>query len=255
MVKKNIIYKILRLFTLLLIGVICIFKPLQLLAQVGINTLSPNGIFHIDTKNNNQGGGNRYIDDVAVDSNGRVGLGTNSPAAKIHIEGSFILDDGNQIKGKALLYNGAGQFVYWGDVENTCYWIKPIDLVGMTPPPNLPQYMGKSITLPKGSWLIKYATTWSFQNIGGHGFINMYLSTVNVGSYIGASDIISGSWVISEVLANSSFSSSQNMLVHTVTSTSQTLYVWTYYNTTTLNNLVSYEPAVGTNVLEAIRWE
>lgn len=255
MVKKNIIYKILRLSTLLLIAIICFFKSLQLQAQVGINTLSPNGIFHLDTKDNNQGGGNRYTDDVVVDSDGRVGLGTNSPTAKMHVEGRFILDDGNQSYGKALLYDNAQQSSYWGDVQTTCYWIAPIDLVGIKPPKDIPAYMSKSITLPKGSWLIKYATTWSFENLGGHGFIDVYLSTVNAGSYIGGPDIIPGSWVISEALANSNFSSSQNMLIHTVTTTSQTLYVWAYYNTTTLNNLVAYEPAVGTNVLEAIRWE
>lgn len=245
------------IYIIVSITIACLFESGQIQAQVGINTQVLDGILHIDSKSNNLSGATtKYDDDVVVDNNGQVAVGTNIPTAKMHIQGSFILDDGNQAQGKVLVYDGVKQAAQWEYAENTCYWIKPIDLVNIIPPANAPAYMGKSITLPKGSWIIKYATTWSFLNTGGlNGYINTYLSSVNTGSFVGSSDIIPGSWVISEALAGASFSSSQNMLVVTVTASSQTLYLWAYYNNTTLTNLKAYEPGIGTNVLEAIRWE
>ncbi|NDW08669.1 hypothetical protein [Dysgonomonas sp. 520] len=53
-------------------------------AQVGVNTENPQGIFHIDGKRDTNGSTN-IADDVMVDTQGRIGIGTNAPQNKIDI--------------------------------------------------------------------------------------------------------------------------------------------------------------------------
>ncbi|NDW09431.1 hypothetical protein [Dysgonomonas sp. 520] len=63
---------------------ISIILTATLNAQVGINTENPQGIFHIDGKRNTNGNTN-VSDDVVVDTEGRVGIGTNVPTNKLSI--------------------------------------------------------------------------------------------------------------------------------------------------------------------------
>ncbi|NDW10585.1 hypothetical protein [Dysgonomonas sp. 520] len=53
-------------------------------AQVGVNTESPQGVFHIDAARNTSGNTN-VADDVVVDAQGRVGVGTNNPTNKLSV--------------------------------------------------------------------------------------------------------------------------------------------------------------------------
>ena len=88
---------------LLLMGVFSI--GILLYAQVGINTQSPQGIFHVDSKGDTNGATN-VIDDILVDTNGNMGIGTITPQAKLHIvtggtsnspKSGIILKDGNEV--------------------------------------------------------------------------------------------------------------------------------------------------------------
>ena len=59
---------------------------LGLMAQVGVKTENPIGVFHIDGKGNtNAAGTTNTTDDVVVDGGGNIGVGNVSPQAKLHI--------------------------------------------------------------------------------------------------------------------------------------------------------------------------
>lgn len=63
-------------------------------SQVGINTKIPLGIFYIDPQGNTNEETN-YSDDLIIDSNGNMGLGTLTPKAKLDITGKLRLFDGS----------------------------------------------------------------------------------------------------------------------------------------------------------------
>ncbi|MBF0576005.1 hypothetical protein [Dysgonomonas sp. GY617] len=85
-------------------------------AQIGINTESPQQIFHIDGSSNTSGISN-ISDDVVVDSNGNLGVGVISPTAKLHIvtdDISLRLQDGTE---------GSNKMVYSKDASGNLSWI------------------------------------------------------------------------------------------------------------------------------------
>lgn len=71
--------KILLLISIFSIGIVQ--------AQVGINTKNPQGVLHIDGKGDTSGNTN-ISDDVFIDVNGNIGIGTLAPTAKVHSVGS-----------------------------------------------------------------------------------------------------------------------------------------------------------------------
>lgn len=79
--------------------------------SVGINTLQPQGIFHIDSKKNTSGL-NNTTDDIIIDNTGRLGIGEIAPQEKVDINGTFQLKDGTQGAGKALVSDNTGR-AYW----------------------------------------------------------------------------------------------------------------------------------------------
>ncbi|NDW08167.1 hypothetical protein [Dysgonomonas sp. 520] len=94
-------------------------------AQVGVNTESPQGVFHIDAARNTSGNTN-VADDVVVDAQGRVGIGTNAPQTKVDIRsstqgGGFRLQDGSQGNNMILTSdaNGNGRWSAPGFSEFT----------------------------------------------------------------------------------------------------------------------------------------
>ncbi|SHF89201.1 hypothetical protein [Dysgonomonas macrotermitis] len=70
---------------------------LNIHSQIGIQTDFPRTLFHIDgAKDNPQNGASAVTttqqqNDITIDTNGRMGLGTISPQAKLHIEHSKIV--------------------------------------------------------------------------------------------------------------------------------------------------------------------
>lgn len=81
-------------------------------AQVGINTKTPQGVFHIDGKGDTSGNSN-ISDDILIDNNGNVGIGTLTPTAKVHSVGSSTvapmrITDGNQAQNYILVSDANG---------------------------------------------------------------------------------------------------------------------------------------------------
>ncbi|WP_146212665.1 hypothetical protein [Dysgonomonas alginatilytica] len=91
-----------------------------LFAQVGVNTTSPAGVFHIDPNKNSP---TTVTDDVVVDVTGNMGLGTLSPAAKVHIavpagNVAFRMTDGSQAADRILMSDASGN-ASWGVIKGS----------------------------------------------------------------------------------------------------------------------------------------
>lgn len=89
--------KILLLMGIFSIGILC--------AQVGINTDSPQGVFHVHTNSST-------TNDLVVTSDGNIGIGTLNPSAKLHIKSdspkAFRIADGYETDGHIMKTDANG---------------------------------------------------------------------------------------------------------------------------------------------------
>lgn len=134
-------------------------------AQVGINTTEPKGVFHVDAKGNTQGNSN-ISDDVIVDSNGNLGIGTLTPQAKVHIytDGTvpgIRISDQSEAAGSMLMFHDDTGMVNWVPKPFSIKRVETKDLrtdfvmnnrdegdhVEISKP-------GKGLKLPPGVWMI-----------------------------------------------------------------------------------------------------
>lgn len=136
-------------------------------SQVGINTQSPQGVFHVDAgKNNNETGAptiDQQADDFTILKSGDVGIGTTAPTARLHIvskSGSVVrIEDGTQGENKILVSDSDGN-ASWRSSSAT----RPV-VFGVLPgsTPNVTSstdvYLNTNITLPPGSWMVSMGTT------------------------------------------------------------------------------------------------
>lgn len=104
---------------LLLMG---IFSLGILNAQIGINTdqLASGVLVDIDPLGNNASSSlTKFDDDIVIDNNGNVGIGTTTPASKLHIVSNstpaFRLVDGSQGDKKLLMCKDATGTAQWGE--------------------------------------------------------------------------------------------------------------------------------------------
>lgn len=84
-------------------------------AQVGINTRSPLGAFHVDPRANTSGTPllpTNDNDDVIVSSSGKLGIGTANPSASLDLRGTIRINDGTQGSGNIFTTDGTG-LGYW----------------------------------------------------------------------------------------------------------------------------------------------
>lgn len=106
MIKKIIISSII---------VLC-FCNKSLFAQIGINTETPLGIFHIDGAGDTSSSGQNITDDIILSADGQLGIGAMPTSkAKVKIEGAepFKLSDGSQAVGKVLSATDANGNLKW----------------------------------------------------------------------------------------------------------------------------------------------
>lgn len=149
--------------------IICIGICGQLFAQVGINTSVPQGIFHVDAKNNTSGTANAG-DDVVVLPNGNMGIGTLAPSVKLHIVSAvvgkgFALQDGTQGNGYVLVSDANGN-AYWNDSGVSEFTVIPTQNSTTT------SFMGSSFTYDPGFRLM-------FNKVGTYSISLIIRLTVN----------------------------------------------------------------------------
>lgn len=88
--------KCILLIISLLLAELCI-------SQVGINTENPRGVFHIDTKGDTSAQGANFSDDIVADTEGKMGIGTLTPQAKLDINGNLRIADAPAIANASVL--------------------------------------------------------------------------------------------------------------------------------------------------------
>lgn len=103
---------------------IFIFFTVTINAQIGINTEAPllSSVLHIDPKSNTSEN-NNITDDIIINSQGDLGIGTLNPTSNLTINGTFRMNDGTQKEGRILVSNADGiaswksifvnQYVVW----------------------------------------------------------------------------------------------------------------------------------------------
>lgn len=72
-------------------------------SQVGINTENPKGVFHIDAKGDTGVQGVEFSDDIVVNAEGRMGIGTLTPQAKLDINGNLRIAEAPVVANAAVL--------------------------------------------------------------------------------------------------------------------------------------------------------
>ena len=129
---------------------------------VGINTLNPKGPFHVDAKGNTQGTSN-VSDDVFVDKNGNLGIGTIEPTAKVHIKTDKIgkglrISDQSESAGSMLMVLDNTGVVNWVPKPFTVREASINTEVVMNSPHANNHYeiskQGQGLKLPPGVWMI-----------------------------------------------------------------------------------------------------
>lgn len=136
-----------------------------LAGQIGINTERPvsNSILHIDPKRNNASVPNLTPtvtdDDIVVTSDGKVGIGTVSPQAKLHIEsqntGSILrIDDGSQQVNRILYTDNTGKGL-WKDYTSIAL-VGKFSSTNTSIPHTTTSFVDTGITLEllPGRWLV-----------------------------------------------------------------------------------------------------
>lgn len=131
-------------------------------AQIGIYTETPLALFHIDTNKDNDSGSGSETDDVVFTHDGKMGIGTANPSAKLDIRGTLKYDTGNQRAGMVLVSDADGN-ASWG-VEPYLETVESNEDADAVLPyyraGSSFRYMGVSITLKPGSWKINFNATY-----------------------------------------------------------------------------------------------
>lgn len=186
-------------------------------AQVGIKTSTPLGVFHIDA-----GVTGSTADDVIVDSQGRVGIGTIAPSTKLHIKTpvvtpSIAIKDGNQRSYKMLTSNaqGVGTWKFAGyDIvkgtlssEGKTFLVSSIPLkAGYPSERDVPLYpLDGTITLPPGRWCLyaNFLISTTGSNATDTYESNTWIRLTYSDTYSGPSspDIVGAPWISGPVYA------------------------------------------------------
>ena len=245
--------------------IILFLLPMLSIAQVGVRTESPQGIFHIDPQSNTTSSSATYSDDVIVTNSGNVGSGTLTPSNKLEIHGTsqpvLKIADGTQANGRRLVSdsNGVGT---WRTPSTEMHRIVGPNMLGLIPPVSQPKYSGHSITLPQGTWIIRYNLTWHITFNPGVAYANTvcYIDVFLATNQNAPHNILNGSWTIVPVPYGTSYTSSQVSIVYNVTQPTQTIYLCSYFNGNSgssvdaIQEIRSYDPTPRSNVLEAVKW-
>ncbi|MGE4512794.1 MAG: hypothetical protein AB7E26_03115 [Chryseobacterium sp.] len=203
----------------------------------GANTLAFTSTATTGTSHFTVDGSTLNVDAV----NNRVGIGTSTPATKLHTVssstyGAFQMQDGSEASGKFLSSNATGQAT-WVNSPLTPVAFGTLNTGSMTISGN--KYLNSSITLTQGKWLVYVglllATTGTATNTDNT-WVRLTLGSNNSGtgatqsgfSFL-ASSLVSGWLSTVNVLSGSTskWTFINGVIPVNVTSSSQTIYLWT----------------------------
>jgi hypothetical protein len=101
--------------------VACVVAGAGAFAQVGIRMEDPQGLLHVDAKADTNVGQNTGIeDDLVVTPQGRIGVGTFSPQARLDVRGPIRIVDGTEGGNKVLTSDANGK-VQWKSIVGSWY--------------------------------------------------------------------------------------------------------------------------------------
>ncbi len=147
---------------------VILFLGCQLQAQIGINTELPQGILHIDGKGDTSGSTN-VSDDVIINANGNVGVGTLSPTTKLHIVTNetdlpaMRLSDGTEGLNKVLGSKDANGNLTWFAPPYS--WARAFYLTGSRSFPNAKEAFLYSVQIPKAGTYVVVLRWWGRANV------------------------------------------------------------------------------------------
>ncbi len=138
-----------------LIYIVILYSTVTLFStygQVGINTTSPRGVFHIDAQGDTPDTGSPSLvqisNDIIVTTEGRFGIGTITPdsKSKLDINGKIKISDGTQRDAYKLISDATGK-AHWDEVKNKMTLVTTLG-AGLTTSLTAPVF-----TLPTGGWI------------------------------------------------------------------------------------------------------
>ncbi|CAA7391371.1 hypothetical protein [Chryseobacterium fistulae] len=172
------------------------------LSQVGINTVNPQGAFHVDGAKDNPNTGTPTVaqqgNDVIVTSSGNVGIGTTEPTNKLTII-STSTNTGLQLPfgagvGMVLSSDASGNTLWTTNTAVTPTAIGQLPAsnadIPLSPTTTLPNhYINSYIDLLPGKWLVNIGSTTNISNDNNKSWLVAGLSDSNT-SYSPSSDIM-----------------------------------------------------------------
>ncbi|MDQ1162210.1 hypothetical protein QE422_002578 [Chryseobacterium sp. SORGH_AS 447] len=234
-----------------LLTVMCLV-PFISNAQVGINTTNPQTTFHVDGAKDNPTTGapsaSQQLNDVTIDANGNIGVGTIAPSAKLQINAgsgnALKITDTSEGLGKVLTSDSSGNarwaapgtsFAKLATIPTTEQTVATIDDPLISGDQRI-AYSGAYVTLSPGKYQVNF-TMWcaptgsnAASSNANDGFASVFLSTSSSANtapdYLTPIKSIIIPRLYNAASANPDYYGSGNIAVNITQPT--TLYLWVY---------------------------
>ncbi|RNA61556.1 hypothetical protein D1631_06240 [Chryseobacterium nematophagum] len=190
-----------KIITIIILGIYSF-----IFSQVGINTVNPQGILHVDASKDNPiiGIPNaiQQNNDVIVTSTGQVGVGTIAPSSKLELNSGVNNSSGMKFTnltsstpvsaGATLGVDASGNVITVQGSSFSPFFGRSVLGSTVNIPANTTNYNLLNFTLPTaGTYLITYSIRGEIQVTGGYGYLVTFLSTLpSVGNMIPDTEVL-----------------------------------------------------------------
>ncbi|WP_415327215.1 hypothetical protein [Chryseobacterium sp. MMS23-Vi53] len=230
----------------------CLVSASLLFGQIGVNTSNPQAVFHVDGAKDNSATGipttAQQLNDVSINANGNIGIGTIAPTAKLEINSTsgnaLKISDNTQGLGKVLTSDSNGNarwsapgtsFAKLAVIPTTEQTFTTIDDPQISGDQRI-GYSGAYITLTPGKYQVNF-TMWCTPSgtnasvtSSNDGFASVFLSTSSTANvspnYLSPIKSIIIPRLYNSAAASPDYYGSGNIAVNITENT--TLYLWVY---------------------------